>query len=349
MPKKMLVVTDGILNIDSGNEEQILAMLKEMESYGVEATCVCDDGLFSEGNSPKEAILRVETEGPNWVKHSPDFLKEVEDAEIILVHFSGVGEQLLNHAKKLKYIGVMRSGVENVDLALCQDKNIAVCNSPGRVSEPVADFTVALMLDINRYLSHNNLVQRPGFDAQLPSQPKLMKNSTVGLVGFGIIAKKVAQRIKGFGATVLAYDPFANAEEAKELGVSLVPLDQVMSQSDFVSVHARLLPSTKNLVGEKEISLMKPDAILINTARAGLVDEDALIKALKEKKIRGAALDVFRQEPLPDDHILRKLDNVLLTPHLAGAAGDTLQMSLDIALAEVKRYLTGNSLLYRIK
>lgn len=128
------------------------------------------------------------------------------------------------------------------------------------------------------------------------------------------------------------------------MGVELIPLNEVMKQSDIISIHARLLPETQGLVGAEQISLMKPTALFINTARGALVDEEALTKALQEDKIRGAALDVFSVEPLPEDHPLRKLPNVIITPHIAGAAGDTFRIVNDIMCDELERYLSNSEL-----
>ena len=260
--------------------------------------------------------------------------------------------KLLEAAKNLKFVGVLRSGVENVNVPACTQKGIVVCNSPGRVSEPVADYAVAMMLAFNRYISRDDLSKRSGWKLVPPDRdfkPPLISESTIGLIGFGIIAKKVTQRLSGFSPRrVIAYDPYANEEEARALGVELVSMEEAMSQSDFVSVHARLLPATQGLIGAKELAYMRPTAVFINTARAGLVDEDALVKVLLEKKIRGAALDVFSMEPLPQDHPLRQMDNVILEPHNAGTAGDTFTITIDIMREELHRYFKGEKLLNRM-
>jgi len=176
-----------------------------------------------------------------------------------------------------------------------------------------------------------------------------LKNHTAGLIGFGIIGHKVAARLKAFGVKVLTYDPYCSKETAEAAGVELVSFEELLKRSDYVSMHARLSDSTKNLMGEKEFKMMKPTAFFINTARAGLVDEAALVKALQEKTIRSAAIDVYSKEPLPADHPLLKLDNVTLTPHHAGATTDNLSNSLDIMLEELDRYFGGQELKNRVK
>ena len=164
----------------------------------------------------------------------------------------------------------------------------------------------------------------------------------MGIVGFGIIGRKVVKKLSGFDFNVLVYDPFAKQEDADTYGVRLVNLDTLMQQADIISVHARLLPSTENLIGAHEIALMKPNAIIVNTARAGLIE------ALSKHKIKAAALDVFREEPLPDDHILHQLDNVIITPHMAGNAGDVMLLSVRIMMEEILRYFKNENLMYKV-
>jgi len=314
---------------------------KRFEKYGVIYDAAADTTSQRWGTKPMEWVLKIETEGPEWVEPDAEILDKIKDAEVVLVHFAGVNKKMLDAAKALKFIGVMRSGVENVNVPVATEKGIIISNAPGRVSEPVADFTVALILVEARNIVRDSLNftkgEWKGIDAK-DSVNTALRNHTAGLVGLGMIGKKVAARLKPFGVKVLAYDPFCSKEAAVEAGVELVSLEELLKRSDYVSVHARLSEETKNLIGEKEFNLMKPTAIFINTARAGLVDEQALVKALQQKKIRSAAIDVFTQEPLNADHPLLKLDNVTLTPHHAGATTDNMSNSLDIILEEVERY-----------
>ena len=345
---EMLLVTDGYITAEEFKTKEVAPLFDHLKAYQVNTDYAVDDGLTAGGFEFIKAVHEIEVKGPEWVKQSKEFLDKLESAEIALVHFSAAGTNFINAAKNLKLLGVLRSGVENVNVPLCTEKGIIVCNTPGRVSEPVADFALAMILSANRFIPHNELTHHKGFDADIPWNPKLMKDMTVGLIGFGVIGKKVAQRLSGFGTKVIAYDPYAKEEDAEALGVKLLPIKEVMGQADIVSVHARLLPATKNMIGAKELSYMKPDGILVNTARGGLIDEEALIKTLQEKKIRCAALDVFASEPLPDDHILRTLDNVVLTPHMAGIGGNMPKMASEIMLAEIERFVKGEKLQNRI-
>lgn len=321
--------------------KKIFTDLAERHDYEVEF--VHDDGLYCEGDDWRSAALKVETRGPNWVKHSEEYLAKVKEASVVVVGFSAVGKALMDAGEKLELVAAMRSGVENIDLAYAKEKGVQVCCAPGRVSEPVADFTCALILDANRGVTYVNKWWKPGLEEELQPYfyPELYRDLTIGLVGFGIIGKKVVNRLKNFGFKFIAYDPFVTQEQADEYGVTMLPLNEVMAKADTITVHARLLPETKNLVGKKQIACMKPTAFIINTARGGLIEEEALIEALKERKIRGAALDVLQTEPLPDDHILRTLDNVILTPHLAGMAGDMDVVSAQIIAGYIEDYLDG--------
>ena len=164
------------------------------------------------------------------------------------------------------------------------------------------------------------------------------------LVGFGDIGRKIATRLKGFGTTILAYDPYCTKESIEAFGCVPVSLDELLEQADFVSLHVRLSPQTQNMFGAAEFAKMKPTAIFVNAARAGLVDEAAMIDALEQKKIGGAVLDVFREEPLPVDHPLRKLKNVTLSAHLAGTDIGTFSGSIKIVADNLEQYFSGGEL-----
>ncbi len=345
--RKILVIGDNLFPKEGFLSPSFAERFKRFEKYGVAYDAAADTTCKRWGKTPMDWILKIETDGPEWVDPDDEILEKIKDAEVLLVHFAGVNKKMLDAAKELKFIGTMRSGIENINVTVATEKGIIVSNSPGRVSEPVADFTVALMLVEARNIIRDSLNYTKGVWKGIDPNDSVntaLRNHTAGLIGLGIIGKKVAARLKPFGVKVLAYDPFCSREAAEEIGVELVTLEELCKRSDYVSVHARLSEETKNLIGEKEFNLMKPTAIFINTARAGLVDEDALVKALQQKKIRSAAIDVYTQEPISPDHPLLKLDNVTLTPHHAGATTDNMSNSLDIILEEVDRYFAGQPL-----
>ena len=347
--KKIVFAFDGRRLPDPyQGREDISNLIEQCSAYGYEVVRTYDDGLFCEGGDYRSVAKRIEDEGPDWVKYSDEYLKIMEDADALVIMYNGVNKTLLEHSPKLKFIAVMRSGLENIDIEECKKRGITVSNCPGKVSEPVSEMACALILDALRGITLMNSNWKPGAGFQAVESSKLSYETTLGIVGFGIIGRKVVKKLSGFDFNVLVYDPFAKQEDADTYGVRLVNLDTLMQQADIISVHARLLPSTENLIGAHEIALMKPNAIIVNTARAGLVDEEALIEALSKHKIKAAALDVFREEPLPDDHILHQLDNVIITPHMAGNAGDVMLLSVRIMMEEILRYFKNENLMYKV-
>ena len=250
----------------------------------------------------------------------PDILEVVRDfdPEVIITHFAPVTREVIEKAKSLEVIGCLRGGVENINVEAATRKNILVFNNSGRTANAVAEFTLGHMLAVSRNISMGYHALLNGQWWRPETQPSEMYGCTVGLVGFGNVSQKLAERLQGFKVKILAYDPYVPDDILTEYGAKRVELKELLSQSDFVSLHSRLTAETQNIIGEAELKLMKPTAYLINTARAGLIDKTALINALKAKQIKGAALDVFWQEPPSKDDPLLKLNNVSLTPHLAG-------------------------------
>jgi D-3-phosphoglycerate dehydrogenase len=345
--RKILVISDGLFSKEELLSPVIAEKFKRFEKYGVFYDVALDTTGQRFGGKPTEFVLRIETEGAEWVEPDEEIMEKIKDAEVVVTHFSGVNSKMINAAEKLKLIGVMRSGVENVTIPAATARGIKVINCPGRVAEPVADFTVALLLAEVRNIVRINSALMKGDWGTFDNHDKAnsaLRNHTAGLIGFGIIGRKVATRLAAFGAKVIAYDPYCSKEDAEKLNVELVEFEDLLKRSDYVLMHARLSEDTKNLMGEKEFNLMKPSAIFVNTARAGLVDEKALIKALQEKKIRSAALDVFSQEPLPADHPLLSLNNVTLTPHRAGGTVDIKLNTVDIIIEQLDKYFAGEPL-----
>jgi phosphoglycerate dehydrogenase-like enzyme len=204
--------------------------------------------------------------------------------------------------------------VDAVDLPAAAAQGIVVCNTPGLLNGAVADYAMGMMLTVARRIHEGFLAMRDGL--WVPGWGPDMEGTTLGLVGCGGIGQAVAKRAAGFGMRIIACDPSPTAE-ADRLGIEFVTFEQLLAQSDFVSLHTALTPATRGLIGEAQLRAMKPTAYLINTARGAVIDEAALVRALKEGWIAGAALDVFTVEPLPADHPLHSAPNLLLTPHLA--------------------------------
>jgi D-3-phosphoglycerate dehydrogenase len=274
---------------------------------------------------------RVEQFGPTAEPFPPEILREIVDADLLLVHFCPVPAALINKAAKLRIIGCMRAGLENIDVDAAQKRGVKVINNPGRNAEAVAEFTVGLMLTESRNIARSHAALKQGiWRKNYPNSSFSweMEGRTAGLIGFGEIGKKVAYKLQGFNMQILAYDPYIFPAEIARCGGRSVELRELLQHADIVSIHTRLSHETKNLIGQNEISLMKPTAYLINTARAGIVDYQALYEALRNNTIAGAALDVFPEEPLPLTQPLLEMDNVTITSHMAGSTVDACHKSV---------------------
>jgi phosphoglycerate dehydrogenase-like enzyme len=223
-------------------------------------------------------------------------------------------------AARLKVISRWGVGYDSIDIAAATREGIVIAYTPGLLNEAVADYAMALLFAIARRIHDGHVSMRAGQWA--PTWGHDIAGKTLGLVGCGRIGQAVAKRAAGFGMRLLAFDPLPNAE-ARNLGIEFVPLEMLLAESDFVSLHAALTPETRGLMGEAQFRRMKPTAYVVNTARGAVIDEAALIRALNEGWIAGAALDAFITEPLPAGHPLLNVPNLLLTPHQASFGFDT--------------------------
>lgn len=239
-------------------------------------------------------------------------------------------------AKDLKLIAIAATGTDNLDLEAARARGIRVCNVPGYAAQSVAQFTLALILELaTRAGRYGELVRAGAWEKSpiytLLEFPSLeLSGKYLGIIGYGNIGRRVSEMARGFGLEVLIA---ARPGSQVPIPQGRLPLDEVLRRADIVSLHCPLSPHTKNLIDGRALALMKPSAFLINTARGALVDADALVEALREKRLAGAALDVLTQEPPPADHPLikaaKELDNLLVTPHCAWTARETRQRLLD--------------------
>jgi len=291
--------------------------------------------------------IKVEKGGPSAVPVPENVRELIADRELLLVDYCPVSGQLMDAAPKLKLIGITRGGVENIDVAGATKRGIPVVKISGRNAQAVSDFAIGLMLAEMRNIARSHAGLLAGkWRKEFVNVAWLLQTigKTVGLVGLGKVGALVARKLSGFEMKIQAYDPYVSPDQVRGLNVDLVDLDHLMATSDIVSIHARLTSASRGLIGAKQIALMKPTAILVNTARAGLIDEQALLAALQNKTIGGAALDVFSVEPLPADYPFLKLDNVTLTSHLAGTTVDALRRSPYLLCEEIRQFLgTGHS------
>lgn len=294
-----------------------------------------------------EYFATVEKNGPEG-RVVPEFLADYPDAEILITFYSPFGVKALDLLPGAKMIGSIRGGYQHINVEEATKRGIAVFNVPGRNAHSVSDFTIALLLCEAREVCRNSASIMAGkwLDPSFKThyQPDL-NEKTVGLVGLGAIGRLVAAKLKnGWDMRVLGYDPFVPPEQAKEMGVELVGLEDLFRASDFISLHAKATAENRHMINGALLSLMKPTAFFVNTSRASLVDMDALYRVLKEHRIAGAGLDVMDQEPVPADEPFLRLDNVTITGHLAGNSSDTTANSPKLLVNEMLDVIRGKSL-----
>ncbi|WP_210124346.1 MULTISPECIES: 2-hydroxyacid dehydrogenase [unclassified Staphylococcus] len=267
----------------------------------------------------QEDNIKLEKNGSEAVSLPEELLVDVDDFDIVITQFAPLSTYTIDKLKNVKVIGVLRAGTENVNVSYAEDKGITVLNTPGRSITSVSEFAVGMILAEIRNIARSHQYLKEGkWEKNFPNgvlAPEL-RNSKIGLIGYGDIGSRVAELIRPFGAEILFYDAYFAGDTINQQVDSLEELVQTV---DVISMHYRLTTETKGMLNRKHFELMKKSAIVINTARSGLIDEQDLIQALQEKKISGAAIDVYDDEPLSATHPYNTLDNVTITPHIAGS------------------------------
>jgi D-3-phosphoglycerate dehydrogenase len=248
--------------------------------------------------------------------------------------------EALGACPKLKLISIWGTGTDNVDLPAAAARGVTVTNTPGANAVAVAEHTVALMLAVAKQLvPADQAMRQGGWPRNLVPQ---LRGKRLGLVGTGLIGREVAAMARGLGMEVVAWTFHPSARLADSLGLRYVEIDELLRTSDIVSLHLRATPETRHFLNRARLAMLKPGAILVNTARGALIDEAALVECLKEKKIACAGLDVFEAEPLPAGHPLLGLPNVLLTPHAAGMTPEVIQNGLAMAVENIENFQKGS-------
>ena len=270
---------------------------------------------------PRAELLAALTEGGGW------------DALIVRSQTRVDAELLAAAAPRLSVVGVGSVGTDRIDLAAATHAGVMVVNAPTGSTTAAAEHTMALMLSLMRRIPTADASVRRGEWERATYIGAELRGKTLGVIGLGKIGKAVARRAAAFEMQVLAYDPFLTAEQAADHGVRLAGLPELLAESDVISVHVLLVPETRGLIGRAQLATMKPGAILLNVARGGLVDEDALAEALREGRLAGAAIDVYSTEPMAADNPLRDAPNTVLTPHL-GASTAEAQARAGVEVAE---------------
>jgi D-3-phosphoglycerate dehydrogenase len=277
-------------------------------------------------------------------------LAVARDADAVLVTYAKLPRDLLRQLTRCKTIGRFGLGVDNIDIAAAAELGITVTYVPDYCMHEVSDHAMALLLALARKIPlSNKLVQAGRWEIPAVVPIHRLAGRVLGLVGFGNIPRALAPKAKAFGLRVVTHDPYVAQQTLAAAGVESVSFDRLLEISDFVSIHAPLMPATRGLFNAEIFGKMKTGALLINTARGPLVDEDALVSALDSGRLGGAALDVVAVEPLPKDSKLIGRDNVILTPHTAFYSVEALNELQTKCAADVARVLSGEKPVYPVK
>ena len=308
---------------------------------------VPDDYPVAYGGPEHPELRRLAAYGtvtvhPTRWEDRADFFRRIAPAEVVINvrAYSVFDDEALAHAPSLKLISILGTGTDNVDLEAATRRGVVVTNTPGIGAVPVAELTLALMMAVARSVPVMDRRLRAGF-WQHEIGPEL-HGKTLGLLGLGAIGQHFARIAGGLGMRAIGWSFRHDPQRAAACGVELVERDEIFRRADVVSIHLRNSPEARGFVGRRELGLMKPTAILLNTARAAIVDQDALVEALRERRIFGAGLDVHIQEPLPvEANAFKELDNVVLTPHVGGSTTEGILRSRKMPVDNIIAFLEG--------
>ena len=308
------------------------------------------DSVFASLEPTYKILAKLNAEIRLAKEPKPDAILEVgREADALLVTYANITSEIINELKNCRVIGRFGIGVDNVDLDRATEAGIQVCYVPDYCLDEVSDHAMGLLLSLARKISYGNYqVQSLSWKAKSVAPIWRIRNRILGLYGFGKIPQALVAKAQAFSLKVIAHDPYITPELADKLGVELVSFESLLKQSDYISIHAPLTPKTQHAFNTDAFLQMKPEALLINTARGALVDEQALANALDEGQLAGAALDVMETEPPLDDSPLLKRDNVILTPHTAFYSEEALLELQTKATEDVVRVLLGDQPRYPI-
>jgi len=279
-------------------------------------------------------ILRKQADVDVKLELKPEeLISVIGEYEALLVRSeTRVTAEVVKAGEKLHVIARAGVGVDNIDVDAATQRGIIVVNAPAANTISAAEHTIALMFALARHIPQAHAHLSGGAWLRHEFLGIEVKNKTLGIIGLGNVGSEVARRVKGLQMKVIAYDPFISPDYARNLGVELVPLENLLKESDFITLHLPLTPGARGMIGARELSMVKPSVRFINCARGGLIDEEALLQAINEGRVAGAAIDVFEQEP-PTDNPLLKCKDVIVTPHL-GASTAEAQTGVAVDVAE---------------
>ena len=272
-----------------------------------------------------------------------ELIVRVADADVVLnIRATSIfSRNVMRNCSRLKLISIYGVGYDNVDMQAASELGITITNTPGYSAVAVSEMALSLMLVVARRIVTNDRIIRAGGWARGYSSQ--LYGKTLGVIGTGNIGQRMVELGKSIGMKVVAWTLKPTPERANQYGVEFVTLDELMRHSDVVSIHVLGLPQTNNLIGKRELMLMKPTAILINTARGSIVNEQALIEALRNGVIAGAGIDVFADEPLPLNHPLRSIENVVLSPHTASMVPEATLAGLAMSVDNIASFIHGHT------
>jgi D-3-phosphoglycerate dehydrogenase len=274
-------------------------------------------------------------------KTEDDIIRCCSDADGLLNQYAPITRRVIENLQRAKIIVRYGVGVDNIDIKAATERGIFVANVIYDITD-VADHALSLILTLVRKIVWaDRNVKENRWDWKAVQPISRFKDKTVGIIGFGRIGRKVAQRLRGFEVKIVSYDPYVPEEIFREYGVEKVDFKTLIKESDIITVHTPLTDETRHMIGEKEFRSMKREAIMVNVSRGGIIDEKALYEALKEGWIAGAGLDVLEEEPPDKDNPLLRLDNVIITPHMAWYSNKSLDEIRRKAAEEVVRALSG--------
>ncbi|MDO5146634.1 MAG: 2-hydroxyacid dehydrogenase [Eubacteriales bacterium] len=329
---------------------------------------------------PLYDIGEIELDG--WAIGQPkldekELMEKTADADMIITSYDDITRNVIENAKNLKLIACTRATPVNIDTDYAKKKNIPVLYTPGRNSDATAELTIGLMIAVARKIPMAYAALKEGKYTGSPDAVKTtkdglradviwdmtmdspytvfkgtqLKGKTLGIIGYGSIGKRVGAIARAFDMKLLIFDPYQGELDIEKVGVKKAEsLEELMRESDFITSHMKVTEETKGIISKEMIALMKPTAYLINASRGAVLDEEALIEALREKRIAGAAFDVYAKEPIVNNHpYIQEFDNVVITPHIAGATHEVLSNHTKQIVADIKRFVKGEHLLYQYK
>jgi D-3-phosphoglycerate dehydrogenase len=275
-------------------------------------------------------------------KSDQELKRRIQEAEIVIVGWTNLTKDIIDSAPNLKMISIWATTCHYADLEAARQKGIIVTHVPGYATEAVAEHVFGLLLaSVRRLFPADKHVREGKFDWR-PFTGTELAEKTLGLVGTGAIGCRVGEIAKAFKMRILGFDKAPNMKRAQEIGMEYVDLQTLLRESDIVSIHVTLTSETERLIGKKEIEMMKKGAVVINTSQGKVVDEKALVDALRSQKLSYAGLDVFEEEPLGQDNPLFKLDNAVLSPHVGFHTVEAVKRCTDICIDNVMKFLKGH-------